>query len=72
MELLKRDVSSIDNFNRDELYMQGKRLKDAYDQALNKDPTEMKNTLVYRSEDIGKYGLEFLAYVEPMFVQDFL
>lgn len=31
----------------------------------------MKDTIVYRTEDMETYGLEFVSKIEPMFVQDY-
>jgi hypothetical protein len=46
-------------------------MKDAYDKALNAKDEDIRDTFVYRPEDMESYGLDFVSRIEPLFVQDF-
>lgn len=47
-------------------------LQTKYTDALNANESQMKDNTVYRGDEIEKYGLDFLGYVDPKFLRDMM
>ena len=71
IEYLTREVDSVALPNREMLQAQFSRFKEAYERALSTDlSTWTPDPNVYSGENLWDYGVEFLSFIDPVFVQD--
>lgn len=70
MELVKREIDNLTDDNSKNLHSQFQQLQAAYEIALKSDLTKFDNSIVYTPERMNEYGIDFLSYVDPRFVQD--
>ena len=78
IDLISHEVESLASLNRDEMIQQFSSLKRVYENALQADTSSPSDYIsndpsvprVISAENMGKFGLDFLQWVDPRFVQD--
>lgn len=67
IELVRNEIESLTMDNKNNVLKQFEKMRLAYEQALQEDPTKIDET-VYSGENLDQYGIDFLSYIDPRFV----
>ena len=71
IEYLSQEVEQLATPNREFLSSQFSRFKEAYERALSTDLSSWRpDPNVYSGENLWEFGVEFLSYLDPVFLQD--
>lgn len=71
IEYFSKEADELSTPNREMLTSQFSRFKHAFEKALNTDlSTWVPDQNVYSSENLGDFGIEFLSFLDPVFIQD--
>lgn len=70
IELLRRDIMELEASNRDQLRQQYEKLREAYSKSLSAGSVK-PDSYPYNPDEMEEYGVSFLSYIEPLFVQDY-
>lgn len=69
MCLAEKDLKSLKDSNQEQLRSMFEGVKNKYINALSipKDDPKYRDKTLYKSEEIYKYGHNFISYVDPSF-----
>lgn len=70
LDIIMADVEGLAVINRESIYSQFTRFKSIYEAALSNEGPVEEDPRVVSGINMGEFGLEFLSWVDPKFVQD--